>query len=228
MKINLGKKNRKRLFLSLAACVITVTMKMVTGAVEADVSNNWSSITLVNKVEQGIELIQVKNGPVFPCESMQNRIDAGEYAEIVATVRDGDFEYQMWQFSVPEIPLLVGVTQTNLDRSVCIGIAVSGYEPPGTPITETLALPVARKLTLGSMQTQIEREGGIEAYQSAITQSFYVNAHGYESGTGDDDVVADLQFQIDSVTIWAFDQLGIELPEGRYTVVDIDNAYVYQ
>ena len=226
MRFNLGKRNRKFLWVSSLTLFVIIALKSVVVAIEADVSDNWRSIVSKQPNSAAITAVNVKNSPSFPCGSMQNRIDRGQYAEIVSVARDGDFEYQMWEFSVPDIPSLIGVTRTNIDRSVCIGTAITGYEPPGTPITESLRLPIARELILGALRTQIERDGGVEAYQEALTASFYTNAHGYATDA-DGNAITDEQFPIDSVFKWALDQVGIVLPEGRYYVVDIDGEYKY-
>ncbi|MBE9062879.1 hypothetical protein [cf. Phormidesmis sp. LEGE 11477] len=175
-----------------------------------------------NKIEGSDRLQLAQNFVVPPCESLQNMIDRGVNVELDAEVDSYGELFQMWSYVGPE----TRVPETIVTKVMVSGLCGLAFTPYDEYITNRIPLDIARELTLQSYYPLIEEAGGIEQYREQITSVFsgtYVaeRSHGSYTDTERPPI------EINSVDKWAFDQLGIVLPEGSFVVLNIDDEWEY-
>ncbi|MEM9008677.1 MAG: hypothetical protein AAGE59_34855, partial [Cyanobacteria bacterium P01_F01_bin.86] len=126
--------------------------------------------------------------------------------------------FQMWAY-----PTHGYGPQTIVSKVTVHGVCGLAYSRGDEHLTDRVPLEVARDLTLQYFSAIADSQGGVEQYQSNITASF----NEPPESSFDPPETEPSPVEIDSVTKWAYDQLGIQFPAGRYTVRDIDNEWDY-
>ena len=179
------------------------------------------------KHEHSHELIKdfgtVVNIGDLKCGYLQEKARQGNTIERVGEYIDNrNIPYTMWYFAEDGIP----TTIVTFDYYGACGLA---YSPDlNEYITEAVPLEVARQLMLQFYQAIAAEQGGIESYRESVAEAFTTPrvAEGYVPGDEPIDPVAPTV--ITSIDEWVFKQLEIDLPEDSYTVIDIDNEWVYE
>lgn len=224
-RFRLSRKHKRFVMTMTLTAVIVGVTSLTMNLIKADVNNSWNvslnasqpPATLVSSRKQDTRVV---------CEVIQARIDRGESVRLLSVADDGDRQYQMWDYIDPRnIPRISVTTTINSDQT-CFGMPVTGYEYAGTPITETIPLDIARELILGAHEIGMAEAGGLAEYQQIMDRTFIFDGTNLFAGEGG--VPQTPIVKIDSVNVWALTELGVSLPEGRYEIVNIDDAWKYE
>ena len=220
------RQTRKILFIFITTVLVVVSIgSIIPKAVGIDADRlsyktgaRTEGVSIKN--EYSAQLVQ-RTEP--PCRSLQNMVDRGVDIELEAEVESYGELFQMWGYIGPE----TRVPETIVTKVMVNGLCGLAFTPYDDHITNRIPLDIARELTLRSYYPLIEEAGGIEQYAERVISIFnhtYVPEHSHGSYSTD---AEEPPVEINSVHKWAFDQLGIVLPEGSFVVLNIDNEWEY-
>ena len=219
------RRTRKILFIFIATVLVVVSIGSIISkavGIDADRPSYKTGVRTEEvsiKNEYSAQLVQ-RTEP--PCRSLQNMVDRGVDIELEAEVESYGELFQMWSYIGPE----TRVPETIVTKVMVSGLCGLAFTPDDDYITNRIPLSVARELTLQSYYPLIEEAGGIEQYTEQVISIFdhtYVSEHSHGSYTDAEEP----PIEITSVDKWAFDQLGIALPEGSFVVLNIDDEWEY-
>lgn len=224
------RRTRKLLLLFVSTFLVAISIgSVISRTVEAD-ADRLSPVPIVSaeevstytNIESSDRFQLAQNFVVPPCESLRNMIDRGINVELDAEVESYGELFQMWSYIGPE----TRVPETIVTKVMVSGLCGLAFTPYDDHITNRIPLDIARELTLQSYYPLIEEAGGIEQYREQVT-SIFSGTYVHERSHGPYTDAERAPIEIDSVDKWAFDQLGIVLPEGSFVVLDIDDEWEY-
>lgn len=194
----------------------------ITKAIEADVDgayqNNWSAALVSNKTPSDSSL---KKAESPACESIQSLVDKGIEVELVGEAEGENGLYQMWFYDLPTGDYATDVT--ILWGEAC-GLAYTQYDDA---ITNRVPLDVARSLTLQFYRKIAADQGGVEQYEANLRASFSEEGHEHDFRYRDQEPTEVTKPEITSVQAWAWNELGVNLPTGSFTIKNIDDEWQY-
>lgn len=221
-------KRRLKKFLAIAASVVAfiTVISFVVQAVENDVNRNTYGRpeTYSNSAkawDSSIAVGELADAGDLHCESLRASASRGVEHQLVGEVEYQSAVFQMWLYVSP----YTFMPEVTISKSMENGLCGIVYAPSMDEyITERTPLEAARQLNLQYYKVIAEEYGGIEAYGRNIESVFSGTAERHDHP----DEHSDEPARITSLDKWTFDQLGIELPEGTYTVIEIDDAWIYE
>ncbi|MGB3766578.1 MAG: hypothetical protein WA947_08460 [Phormidesmis sp.] len=216
-----NKKIRRFIIISLSVIGLIFGLNLLNRAIALDVNREPSSgkIQIVTSRPKDVSR-------ELPCESLQNVANRGVEVEHIGDYQHESGLFQMWLYQDENL----GIPVTNVTKVTNQDICVLAYSQYDEAITNRVPLEVARSLTLQLHQKLADISGGVEAYKANFLASVNDEGEGYDfdpSTPGNNDSNRDQTIEINSVDKWALEQLGIALPEGRFRVIDIDDAWQY-
>ncbi|MEO0644902.1 MAG: hypothetical protein AAFZ17_01900 [Cyanobacteria bacterium J06650_10] len=217
------RRNRKTIILS--AVVITTICLALSGI------GRWFLRTTAaqekgNAIVEAVEVVnfgEQVDAEDLPCDLWQVAANNGPLNR-VASLEHATGHWTMWS----QASTNASAPQIYVSKILENGLCVLPYTPAVTHITDTVPLEVARALTFQYIEVIAESQGGMDAYKANILRSFEVDEHAAHVGEYGEPLEAERDIPlIDSVILWAYEAHGIELPEGSYEVLDIDNEWDY-
>lgn len=213
--------HRKVLSIALLVAAVVIGLDAISNAIEADInqgtySSRSKDTVLVNVVNGGF----TKSEEDLTCSLLTNPTDYPN-AQLVGTEDGTHGTYSLWLYEHPITTQ--SLRHVSMNYGGMCGIAFE--EDFGGVITNRVPLDIARSLVYQMYSHFAERAGGVDVYGGRMLASISDNSgqgnHGYV------DPALDQKLSIDSVDLWALNQLGINFPAGSYHLIDIDNAWQY-
>lgn len=214
----MNRIRRKLVSISLLVAAAVIGFDVISKAIDARVNYSTYPIDFPD-----VALVSTAaNNPA--CSLLDNPANYPN-AELVGSQEGESGLYELWLYEHPITTELL--RYVSLDLGGMCGLAYD--EDFDEAITSHVPLDVARSLVYQMFSYYAEEVGGIDVYRDRMLRSINdPSSSGQEMhGYIDPGENVDTSVKIDSVDLWAFNQLGINLPAGSYTVIDIDNAWAY-
>lgn len=220
-----SKRYKKLIVLAMTSLMVVVSISWITRAIAYDVygkgysdeHDHSNEMTMPSTIGEVVAADELK------CDALKVKADSGIQIEKIGESTDSrGFPYTMW-FYVDQASFVTPVTVMFGDKcGMAFMPGVNEY------MTERVPLDVSRQLTLQFYEAIATAQGGLDEYREHI-QSTFSNPESLDQGSGlADNSEAGSGAIITSLDKWALDQLDIALPEGTYTIIDIDDRWQYE
>lgn len=218
------RRNRKKILqISLVIVVGCFVLSTSGRALLRASSSAQGKNTATAEVVEVVALGEQVDDADLPCDLWQVAANNGPLNR-VASLEHATGHWNMWS----QASTNASAPQIYVSKILENGLCVLPYTPAVTYITDTVPLEVARSLTFQYIDAIAESQGGMDAYKANILRSFEVDESAAHVGEYGEELEVERDVPlIDSVILWAYEVHGIELPEGSYEVLDIDDEWDY-
>lgn len=207
-----NRKLRRLVSLFIIGVAVTILWSLLTRAIRADVDELYAKTLR----RDGGELVSFK---LEQSSSDQTDCGVSGYPNArllgIETAKPGTYRIWIFEERGSALPTMA-VTVESPDGLCGIGFD----ERLDDAITNRLPLPIARSLMVQLISNIADQDyGGIEGY----IEFFTGGNPNHETHSED---ITEKQ-EIDSVLYWALNELGVPVSADDFTVIDIDNAWIY-
>ncbi len=208
------KRTKKIALIAGGVALIVVFFNVLVKAIASDVNtlmfNQNPSAQLVST--QARQKENDKHQTCAPSEPKQN-------VRLMGEQQGPNGLYQIWFYDKDDWPY----QEVSIAFGEACGIAYN--EEVDDEITNRVPLNIARSLKLQLYEKVVEDFGGVEAYTDFMVGSF--DAETLDGNHGHGASESTKLIPISSVDYWALQRVGIELPEDRLEVINIDDKWDY-